>query len=142
MTNLSRLKAAEALFPLLSAFHEINGSVLKTVRQEIYEDSHVGIVLDFESKSLIIRANPEDDTVDFFVVASSAIEKSDRNDVSQTFPWKQFIGKEFGWGWVSVNQQGYLDGLILSFGGIIPDLIVTVIASSLKLGSVQLRAEL
>jgi hypothetical protein len=31
-----------------------------------------------------------------------------------------------------VNQQGYLDGVLLSFGGVIPQLLITVVASSLK----------
>jgi hypothetical protein len=135
MTGI-KTRTAEALFPLLSAFHEVNGLPLRAVRQGLAEDSLVSIVLDFESKALIIRADGEDDTIEFWVVDSSGPERSQGDDASQSLPWKDFVEQEFGWGWVTVNQQGYLDGLILSFGGIMPQLVVTVVASSLKLSRV------
>ena len=128
----TKSKAAEALFPLLSVFHEVNGLTLKAVRQEIVEELLVGLVLDFESKTLMIKADPDDDTVDFSIGSSSAQALRQSSEVSAAHPWGDFIGREFGWGWVSINQQGYLDGLVLSFGGILPQLLVTVLASSLK----------
>lgn len=45
-------------------FHEVNGLSFKAVRQSLSDESLVGIVLDFESKALIMQANGEDDTVD------------------------------------------------------------------------------
>jgi hypothetical protein len=134
------VKAAEALFPLLSAFHEVNGLLLKAVREEVVEELLVGLVLDFGSKALMIKADPDDDTVDFWVTSFSAQEWREGAEVSSALPWREFIGRGFGWGWVSVSQQGYLDGLVLSFGGILPQLLVTVVASSLKVLGVTAAA--
>ncbi|MEZ2346465.1 DUF6334 family protein [Terriglobus sp. RCC_193] len=136
----TKVKAAEALYPLLSAFHEVNGLLLKAVRREVVDDLFVGLVLDFESKALMIKADPDDDTLDFWVTNSSAQDWKEATEVSSTHPWREFIGTEFGWGWVSVNQQGYLDGLVWSFGGILPQLLVTVVASSLKVLDVTATA--
>lgn len=128
----TKVKAAEALFPLLSTFHEVNGLSLKAVRQEAEEGSLVGLVLDFGSKVLVVKADADDDTVEFWVTSSSVTEPKKGTEASSENPWREFIGREFGWGWVSVNQQGYLDGIVLSFGGVIPQLLITVVASSLK----------
>jgi hypothetical protein len=46
--------------------------------------------------------------------------------------WDRFIGKAFGWGWVTVNQQGYCDGALLGFDGISPNISIEVMASSIK----------
>jgi hypothetical protein len=115
----------------------VNGLPLKAVRYGFEDNSLARIVLDFESKALIVRADEDDDTVEFWVVDSSHPERTQGDDAGQAHPWKDFVEQEFGWGWVTVNQQGYLDGLVLSFGGITPQLIVTVAASSLKIRRVS-----
>jgi hypothetical protein len=130
MTTI-KTKTAEVLFPLLSAFHDVNGLRLKAVSQRKMEDSLVGIAFDFGSKALIVKADGEDDTVEFWSAESALLELFPE-DISNVYPWIGFIGQEFGWGWSTVNQQGYLDGIILSFGGIMPQLLLTVVASSLK----------
>jgi hypothetical protein len=136
MTTI-KTRTAEALFPLLSAFHEMNGLRLRAVRQGLVEGLLVSIILDFESRALIVGADGDDDTVEFSIIDSSDTERSRGDDVSQAAPWKFFIEREFTWGWVMVNQRGYLDGLALSFGEAVPQLIVTVVASSLKAASVR-----
>jgi len=45
--------------------------------------------------------------------------------------------KSFGWGWLTINQQGYIDGDMLSFAGITPRLLITVVASSLKVSGIE-----
>jgi hypothetical protein len=131
-----KTKTAEALFPLLSIFHEMSGLSLKAVRQSEVEDELIGIEFDFESKVLIIRANGEDDTVELSSVESSIHKLSAGGSTNLDFPWRSSIGKEFGWGWVIVNQQGYLDGIALCFGGITPQFLITVVASSLKVSQI------
>jgi hypothetical protein len=66
------------------------------------------IALDFESKSLMVRADGEDDTVEICSIDSPRSERLQENDASNVYPWENLIGQEFGWGWVTVNQQGYL----------------------------------
>jgi len=76
-----------------------------------------------------------DDTVDFQFADATNLPL-DRVDVSHLPPWKDFVGVPFGWGWVTVNQQGYCDGMLLSLGGIFPQVVLSVIASSIKIGQV------
>lgn len=131
-----KTKTAEALFHLLSAFHDVNGLILRAVSLERSEDLLTSIAFDFGTKALVAKANGEDDTVEFWSIESSLPERLQENDASDVSPWKTFIGQEFGWGWVTVNQQGYLDGIVLSFGGIMPQVLITVVASSLKVSQI------
>jgi hypothetical protein len=48
-------------------------------------------------------------------------------------PWKRLISKECGWTWMAINQQGYCDSAMLSFDGIVPTVLLHVIASSIEL---------
>jgi hypothetical protein len=59
------------------------------------------------------------------------IEQTSENLTSSSF-WREFVGQPFGWGWAVMNQQGYSDGVLLSFGGVTPQVLLEVIASSLK----------
>lgn len=132
MLSTLKLKAAEALFPLLSVFHEVDGAFLEGVTQVVADGSTVEIILQLGSKLLVITAVEEDDTVDL----SIADGVSRGETVSHLQPWSQLIGKQIGWGWVTVNQQGYLDGVLLSFGGVVPELSITVVASALQVRAV------
>lgn len=51
-------------------------------------------------------------------------------------PWKKLLGKECGWTWVATNQQGYCDSVMLSFDGIVPTVLIHVIASSIEVFSI------
>jgi hypothetical protein len=135
MTNIYKIKAAEALAPMLDAFHLIHDKPLRAVRQVWTEGSLERLVLDFGPVSLVVTADENDDSID--IAAPVAAELRDGGvDASRLEPWKDFIGKLFSWGWVAVNQQGYCDGLLLSFGGIVPQLCLNVIASSIKVGTI------
>ena len=137
MTSI-KTKTAEALFPLLSAFHDVNGLVLKAVGFQVHENSLTGITFDFGMKILIVKADGEDDTVEFWSTDSRLSDRPQEKVASDVRPWGALIGQEFGWGWVTVNQQGYMDGIVLSFAGIIPRILITVVASSLKVSQIEL----
>jgi hypothetical protein len=47
-------------------------------------------------------------------------------------PWDKCVGKECGWTWFGWNQQGYLDTVLLSFDGIVPNVLLQTIASSVE----------
>ena len=129
-------KAAEALYPMLSAFHSISGQSLQAVWQ-IYTEGSLGtFLLDFGSVSLIVVADENDYSIDFRIADATDLRNGVSVDVSHQEPWNSFIGRPFGWGWVTVNQQGYCGGLLLSFGGIVPQLVLNVIASSIKVGMI------
>jgi len=130
------MAAAEALFPMLTPFHEVSGLALETV-EEIWEDgSLVRISLSFVSKTLHITADADDDTVDLTVETIPGLECRQTRNPDCSTPWNDFLHQEFGWGSVTINQNGYIDGLLLSFDGIIPQLIVNVFASSLKVSRI------
>lgn len=141
MTTIKR-QTGEALFPFLSAFHDVNGLTLKAVTLGSSSgESPTIIFLDFGSKCLAVRADGEDDTVEFWSLDPGLSGSIAKSDASGMFPWKAFIGREFGWGWVTVNQQGYLDGIVLSFGGITPQVLITVVASSLKVAEIGIPTQ-
>jgi hypothetical protein len=41
------------------------------------------------------------------------------------------IGEAFGLGWITTNQQDALNGILLSFGGIRPQVMLNLVASSI-----------
>lgn len=132
-----KTRAAEALAPMLSAFHAIDGRPLKAVRKIYTEGSLDKLVLDFGTMSLIVVADRNDDSIDIAVTDMPDVRNTDGVDGSHLEPWNKFIGKPFGWGWITINQQGYSDGLLLSFGDVVPQLILNVIASSLKVSVIR-----
>jgi hypothetical protein len=130
-------RVAEVLLPLLSEFHSIDGQSLRAVRNIYTEGSLCQIVLSFDSAALIVAADENDDSVDLKVADAASLDDAGSVDVSQTEPWQTFIGEPFGWGWLTVNQQGYCDGFILSFGGITPQLLLNVAASSISVSRIE-----
>lgn len=129
-------KVVDGLYPLLSIFDEIGGQRLDAVLLMHEYGSLAKIVLDFDSVSLVVVADKNDDTIDCKTVDRVRPRKVKSVDGNKSEPWRTFIGRKFGWGWVTVNQQGCCDGLLLSFDGIAPDLLLNVIASSIKVARI------
>ena len=126
----------EALFPVLSWFQEIGQQPLRAVWEVRADGCLDRIILDFELLSLVVSAEPDYDTVDFETVATLTADRSGGIEMSGLPPWNAFVGVPFGRGWVTVNQQGYCDGLLLSFGVIKPQIVLNVCASSIDIGIV------
>jgi hypothetical protein len=90
----------------------------------------------FETRSLVIEVNENDDTIQVTAIGVlEAMETASRSLTSSNL-WREFVGQPFGWGRVVTNQQGYSDGVLLSFGGVSPQVLLDVIASSLKTGRI------
>ena len=96
------------------------------------------LIFDFGYATLVVMAE-QDDSVVYKIFSSAADSASVGGiDVSSEEPWGHFLGRTFGWGWVTVNQQGYSDGVMLSFEEVVfPEVVVNVIASSLTVGRVS-----
>jgi len=95
----------------------------------------VEIVFEFEKESLVVIENDDDDTISFHVSLANDCRTDEKYiDATNRNPWDNFIGRRFAWGWMAINQQGYIDGLLLSFEIIFPALLLNVIASSIKVG--------
>ena len=120
------------LQPLLLRFHEISGEALRSVWRVYYENTLDTIVLGFDKNTLIVEADAYDDTIVFRIVQNKVLNTAGWVDSGHSEPWRRFIGKVFGWGWIIINQQDALDGILLSFNGITPQVMLNVIASSIK----------
>jgi hypothetical protein len=130
--NDQKIAAAKALEPLLERFDRINGLPLKAVSKlDAAGGGTDATFLDFGEVSLVIQADASDDTIEFWVQETEPLSNL-HSDASKIRPWRSFLGQPFGWGWIAINQQGYPDSVLLSFGGITPRIILTVVASSLK----------
>lgn len=134
--NHAKIAAAEALWPLLDTFQALSGHPLRRARHFYDAASLNAVVLDFGNLFLTVTTEKDDDTIEFSV-GSADCEVNKSIDVSNAPPWASFMGAPFGWGWVTVNQQGYTDGLIMSFGGIVPQIMLSVMASSIKESTIK-----
>jgi hypothetical protein len=123
----------------LDAFYSLSSSAperLIEVYQKITDTCRAKLVLVFTHQVLIFHANADDDTISIQARALKAFHNRESFQKSSAAVWHQFIGKPFGWGWVAVNQQGYCDGVLLSFDGVTPNLFLEVIASSISVSVV------
>ena len=117
---------------LLLNFHKIDEQVLRAVWRVYFEQSLDKIILKFDHDSLSIEAVSDDDTITLQIISNTNLNLEDAIDGSLSEPWNTFIGQSFGWGWITINQQEAVDGVLLSFRGIVPQIILNVMASSIK----------
>jgi hypothetical protein len=114
----------------LDAFHSIGDELLTKVLWRNCEDTSEALWLIFSKSSLLFQAHEDYDTIS--VAAGDVLDAEMFVDLTSSDFWQQFIGQRFGWGWTITNQQGYQDGFLLSFNGIIPQIMLEVMASSIK----------
>jgi len=114
----------------LDAFYSIEDEHLSKVLWRNREDSAEALWLIFAKGNLLIQANPDDDTIS--VASGVMLDADDFVDLSSSDFWRGFVGQRFGWGWTVTNQQGYQDGVLLSFNGISPQVMLEVAASTVK----------
>lgn len=122
-----KLKAADVLSPLLSTLREFHGSPLLDVREHTQHGNVTSLHLVFANHSLVVTVVEDDDTLE---VTSSATGPNSSSTSSQA--WKNALTKELAWSWVMFDQHGYLDGVLLSFGKLVPEFIITAVASSIQ----------
>jgi hypothetical protein len=109
-------------------------SCKKTLYIGIYIPSYSRCCYGF-MKSVGSPSGPFDaynDTIMFRIVRSRDLNTEGWEDTGHSEPWRRFIGEVFGWGWITINQQDALDGILLSFDGITPQVMLNVMASSIK----------
>jgi hypothetical protein len=125
-------KNLDAFYSLASEDSEILSGVFERETDECRD----GLLLVFSTKTLLFEANEDDDTIS--VTCGSVTTSNHRSSFRpiRTAIWQPLVGKPFGWGWVTVNQQGYCDGALLSFDGITPSVLLGVIASSIEVSTV------
>jgi hypothetical protein len=104
---------------------------LVAVYQKITDKCREELALEFTTKTLFFTANPDDDTISVRSEDASSVNTSAWTRLEAKKPWKSLLGAEFGWGWVTINQQGYCDGVLVSFDGLLPTIMLCVTGSSI-----------
>jgi hypothetical protein len=126
----------------LDAFYSLSSDGAEFLR-EVYEREaercRDTLILVFKSKLLSFVVNEDDDTLSVSCKKITTFDKRGLRQKNRSSTWRRFIGESFGWGWVTVNQQGYCDGALLSFDGITPDVCLEVAASSIEISNVVLQ---
>lgn len=120
----------------LDAFHLFSSGRaqrLKEVWERVGSGCRHYIVLRFTYDVLAFKVNEDEDTIDVRCTKPSAIDFSDLRRADPEEPWCRFMGKSLTWGWVAVNQQGYQDGVLLSFDYVMPSVMLCVAASSAEI---------
>lgn len=120
-----------------STFLSFEGLCIESVWCERVDDCLEKIILKFETESLVIKAVADDDTVQLLRVPNAELAEVLQHAEPAPRVFSKYVGQEFGWGWIAVNQQNYLDGVLLSFNDIVPNLLLSVIASSLHVFEIR-----
>lgn len=95
------------------------------------------ILLAFGADALIFRCNEDSDAI---AVSFEPIpDLEDADDLTTELAWSRFIGKELSTGWLTLNQQGYTDGALLSFDGVVPEIGLNVVAAAFEVLEVRQR---
>jgi hypothetical protein len=117
----------------LDAFYSLSSGkreLLRSVYEREVDECIDRLVLVFTNKLLAFQVDEDDDTL--------SVQIGDAKTLNGKFVrirdgfWQHLVSKAFGWGWVTVNQQGYCDGALLSFDGLVPNVSIEVVASSIK----------
>lgn len=124
----------------LDVFQEIGrkeGQRLEEVWQRVEDGSRDLLVLQFSAGALAVAVDADTDTVEARYEEAEAFNSSGLIRAGTFAPWASLIGQTFGWGGVVINQQGYQDGVLLSFGGLQPSVLLVAAASSLRVYSMS-----
>ncbi len=136
MNDAQRMAGTGFLEELLP-FHQAQGHQLTAVLSADTEDGEQ-ILLAFGTEGLIFSCNGDTDTVAVRFGPLGSVD--DAEDLTADGAWSRFIGKEFFWGWLMLNQQGYADGVLLSFDGVVPEIGLNVVASEFEVLEIRQRA--
>lgn len=121
---------ADGVHPQLVPDRE-DGYRLVGVYETLADGCRVELVLAFDGGTLTLRADPDFDTVEPRFDPPGLDPAAGHRPLSGT-AFDRFVGAELGWSWLAVNQQGYRDTALLSFDGVVPNVMVHVIGSSVR----------
>lgn len=124
----------------LDAFEELTRrgtQRLEEVWQRVEDGCRERIALKFTTGVLTFAADADDDTAEAACQDVETFDPAGMDRADGLAPWASLIGRLFGWGWAAINQQGYPDGVLLSFDGLQPWVLLVAAASSLRVYAVQ-----
>jgi hypothetical protein len=122
---------------ILSKFLSFNGLEVRSIWYVWKDGCLAEIVLSFDNESIVFEAESEYDSVGINIVQRSQMDSLLASAIAAPPMWNKYVGQRFGWGWITINQQNVLDGVILSFNGIFPNLLLNVAASSIRVHEVS-----
>jgi hypothetical protein len=114
--------------------------VLRRVFQATVDGCRSDVLFDFGDGFLRVHVNENDDTLsasflDPAAYADAEFEAGSRwSDFGE---FREYIGRSCGLTWQAVNSQGYCDSILIAFGGIVPDVMLHALASSILLFRLQ-----
>jgi Family of unknown function (DUF6334) len=120
----------------LDSFYSLTSAepeTLTTVSEKIVDKCRAALALEFTTRRIVFTASPDDDTISVRCEGIPSSNSSTWRQINAKEPWKSLIGAVFGWGWITINQQGYCDGVLLSFDGLSPAIMLCVVASSIAI---------
>lgn len=110
---------------------------LREIYELVTDGSREEIILALDNGHLVISADEDTDEISVYYQEADFRPPPAYRSLGSVWPWDRYVGKECGWTWIAINQQGYCDGALLSFEGIIPSILLHVIASSIEVFTIS-----
>ncbi len=129
--GLTILPEREAPFILREVYELVEDGCRSEIVVQLSE-GYIEFRADADTDSLCFEWNPGE----FCEGPHHTSVGGETDDRGPSSPWKAFMGKECGWTWVARNQQGYCDSVMLSFDGIVPNILLYVMCSSIYVYSI------
>ena len=117
-----------------------NPYFVKHVAQRVIDGCRSDVLLDFGDCFLQIHVDDNDDTLSAQFVDSTTFAD---NLFEGGATWAElvecgeWVGKSCDLTWLAVNSQGYCDSFLIAFDGIVPQVMLHGIASSIELFRIQ-----
>lgn len=105
---------------------------LRGVYQRVVDTCRQELILDWGVGYLALYADEDTDSLDAQLHEEKWVPLPAYQGLENQSPWDRLMGKECGWTWVALNQQGFWDSALFSFDGIVPTILLQVIASSIE----------
>jgi hypothetical protein len=106
--------------------------VLQDVWERMKYGSRAELVLQWDGGYLLFCADIDTDSMEVEFHEGDLAPSRKYRSLRSVSPWAEYIGEKGGWTWLAVNQQGYCDTALISFGNIIPNIMLHVICSAIK----------
>jgi hypothetical protein len=123
----------------LDAFYTLateEPETLQGVYERVVDGCRQALTLVFDRKCLVFSANPDNDTLAVHCEDTGPLDPAVWARIDSVEHWSVLIGNAFGWGWITINQQGYCDGMLVSFDGILPNVLLCVSGSSIAVSQI------
>ena len=120
----TRITVGEMLYDDFEPFKESKGVLLSVYASE--DSSRLD--LNLTCGGLTFYANTNDDTL----IWRDGQRDTSGLEITHSKPWIDFVGKTFQFAWLMMNDQGYIDGALIGFDTLLPELALNVVASAIK----------